>query len=96
MKRFALFILAISLTTPAFAQPNLMTECRYGNQLRVIEVIYTGDGPVPCEVSYTKESGTEILWRAVAEEGYCEEKAANLVAKQRGWGWQCEEITVQE
>ena len=96
MKHILFTILILTMTSPVFAQQNTMTECRHGEQLRVIEVIYPNDSPVPCEVTYTKESGTEVLWRAMGEVGYCEEKAANLVAKQRGWGWQCEDIDVTQ
>ncbi len=95
MKHIILTLIALSLATTALAKANTMTECRQAGQMRVIEVIYTGEGEVPCEVTYTKESGTEVLWSAAGEVGYCEEKAAALVDKQRGWGWQCDEVINQ-
>ena len=44
---------------------------------------------LPCEVQYTKDGATQVLWRASTETGYCEDKAAQFAEKQRGWGWQC-------
>jgi hypothetical protein len=29
------------------------------------------------------------------EEGYCEEKAKELVEKQLGWGWSCKEAAAE-
>jgi len=92
MKSLLFTLITLALASSAMAQANTMTECRNSGQLRVIEVIYTGEGSVPCEVTYTKESGTEVLWRAEGEVGYCEDKAASLVTKQRGWGWECTDI----
>ena len=31
----------------------------------------------------------QVLWSASQQAGYCEEKAAGLVAKLEGWGWDC-------
>ena len=92
MKTFSTLFTLLLLAAPAMAKTNLMTECRYGEQLRVIEVVYSSEAAVPCEVTYTKETGTEVLWRAYNQEGYCEEKASSLVSKQQEWGWQCQEV----
>lgn len=90
MKRL-LLACALALTaTSAQAMENQKTICTHGDQQRIIEIIYTGEGEVPCEVHYTKDSGTQILWQAQGEAGYCEEKAAAFIEKQRGWGWECE------
>jgi hypothetical protein len=65
--------------------------CKHGNQERVISVVYETQGqPVPCKVVYTKDTGVEIPWNAQNLAGYCEEKTAALVEKQRAWGWTCE------
>lgn len=71
----------------AFA--NTTYVCTSGDMERRIEVVYLGTDTVPCEVRYTKNGTTEVLWSAQAEEGYCEAKAAEFVEKQRGWGWEC-------
>ena len=31
----------------------------------------------------------QVLWSASQQAGYCEEKAAGLVAKLEGFGWDC-------
>jgi hypothetical protein len=65
--------------------------CKHGNQERVISVVYETQGqPVPCKVIYTKDTGVETPWTADNLAGFCEEKAAALVEKQRGWGWTCD------
>jgi hypothetical protein len=94
---FALFLSVIAST--ALAMENQKTVCTHGDQQRVIEVVYTGEGEVPCEVHYTKDTGSQVLWSAQGEVGYCEEKAAAFIEKQRGWGWDCEtaiEIMIED
>ncbi len=85
--------LATACTSVLLATPLLANEtytCTHGNQERQISVVYANEGQaVPCEVTYTKLSGTESLWQAQNQEGYCEEKAAAFVEKQRAWGWDC-------
>ncbi len=69
---------------------NQVYSCKHDNQERIISVVYANEGsPVPCEVTYTKMSGTQSLWRAENQVGYCEEKAEAFVEKQRSWGWEC-------
>jgi len=91
MKKAAL---AAACTTLFMASPLLANEtyiCKHGNQERQISVVYTNEGsPTPCEVTYTKDTGTQSLWRAENLAGYCEEKAAAFVEKQRSWGWACD------
>lgn len=92
-----LFMLIFTVTAySAFAAENTRTVCTHGDKQRIIEVIYSGEEPVPCAVQYTKDTSTETLWQAQTEEGYCEKKAATLVGKHIGWGWQCTEVTSQQ
>lgn len=84
---FALLLAIIAST--ALATEKQRTICSKEGQQRIIEVVYTGEGRVPCEVHYTKETGTQVLWRAQQEVGYCEEKAAAFIEKQQQWGWEC-------
>jgi hypothetical protein len=66
--------------------------CTQGNMTRSIEVVYSDPGQaVPCEVLYDKssEGAQSTPWRATNESGYCEAKAAQLVAKLEGLGWTC-------
>ena len=76
--------------TSVQAIENQKTVCSHGNQTRVIEVAYTTDDNVPCEVRYSKEEGSKTLWSANNLAGYCEEKAAAFIEKQKSWGWACE------
>lgn len=84
-------LFTICFSQIAFAEPTYV--CTQGSMERQIEVVYLGADTVPCDVRYTKEGETKVLWSAQAEEGYCEAKAVEFVEKQRGWGWECAEKT---
>ena len=73
----------------ATAVENQRTTCHHGDQTRVIELVYPTGQMLPCEVHYTKNGTTEVLWNAQNETRYCESKAAEFIEKQRGWGWNC-------
>jgi hypothetical protein len=66
--------------------------CTYGDLQRVIKVVYSGEGDLPCEVQYTKSSNTEVLWWAKDVTGFCESKARAFAEKQQGWGWTCDKV----
>lgn len=95
MKKLLLATLfsAISVTSVQ-AIENQKTVCSHGNQTRVIEVVYTTDAEVPCEVRYSKEEGVTTPWSANNLAGYCEQKAAAFVDKQEAWGWACEAVAI--
>ena len=82
--------LVAGMFTSAMAIENQTTVCSHGNNIRIVEVVYSGESNVPCEVQYTKEAGTKTLWSAANKAGFCESKAAAFVEKQKGWGWSCE------
>ncbi len=66
--------------------------CSHADKERKIDVVYKEpNSKVPCDVQYTKDGNTEVLWQAANLEGYCEQKAEEFVQKQVGWGWQCNE-----
>ena len=60
---------------------------------RRVQVIYETGVSTPCEVHYFKDTESpgesQVLWRALNEEGYCEAKASEFVAKLESWGWAC-------
>ena len=91
MKRLTILLLVLALSM--LASVCLADEtyvCTYGQQERVISVVYQDqEMKVPCEVRYEKDGTTATLWTAEHEVGYCEEKAQELVQKQREWGWIC-------
>ncbi len=91
-KRLILGVTALLFASPLFANETYL--CTHGNQERKINIVYETEGQqVPCEVTYEKASGTESLWRAQNQVGYCEDQAAAFVEKQRGWGWSCDKAT---
>lgn len=89
MRIFIGFLFMLCFSQVAFAEPAYV--CTQGNMERRIEVVPLGTAKVPCEVRYTKNGNTEVVWNAQVEEGYCEARAVEFVEKQRGWGWECVE-----
>ena len=89
MKMFkSAMTLASVVALPAFA--GLTSHCKNGKVERTIEVVHTTEGKkIPCEVKYTKDGESKVLWSAAAKEGYCEEKATEFAAKLTGTGWTC-------
>jgi hypothetical protein len=69
------------------------TQCTYGDMVRRVVIMTEPGVSVPCEVHYFKDTEApgedQVLWSASQQAGYCEEKAAGLVAKLEEWGWDC-------
>lgn len=86
------FLTVLLLANSALALEKQTYVCAHGDQERLIEVTYAGAAPVPCQVTYTKDSVTQNLWQAQNLEGYCESQALDFVEKQRGWGWLCSAV----
>ena len=78
----------------AMAQDAPSYRCANGDLERRVVVMYETGVTVPCEVHYYKDTeapGTsQVLWRALNEEGFCEARAADFVTKLEGWGWSCD------
>jgi len=93
MKKLIVLCSVISmvlLAGTAFADETY--TCTNAGMERVITIVYQDqEAKVPCEVHYTKDGATETLWSAQGQVGYCEEKVAAFLEKQRGWGWECTE-----
>ena len=67
-------------------------NCSHDDLVREVIIEYPQGGSIPCDVVYKKQTeGVEdqVLWSAENEEGYCEEKARELVANLESWGWVC-------
>ena len=88
MNKLITFASLALLASTSQAFDNSKVVCSHADKTRIIEVVYA-DGELPCEVQYTKESGTQTLWNAQNDAGYCQQKASAFVEKQRGWGWDC-------
>jgi hypothetical protein len=85
--------LLVAAPAVVLAQDSGNYQCSHGDLVRRVE-IYTEPGvTVPCEVHYYKDTEapgeSQVLWSAQSQEGYCEAKAEEFVAKLTGWGWSC-------
>lgn len=76
-------------TTSSSDDSGITYVCTHGDKVRTIRVVYYAEGPKACEVTYEKSTGTQSLWSAISDEAYCEDRAAEFVVKQEGWGWEC-------
>ena len=93
----------IQLTLQLFAAAILMASanvyadswnCSHDDLVREVVIEYPEGGTLPCDVVYKKQTegfGDQTLWSATNEEGYCEQKAKDFVAKLESWGWVCME-----
>ncbi len=74
-------------------------NCSHDDLVREVIIDYPQGGSLPCDVVYKKQTeGVEdqVLWSAENEEGYCEDKARELVATLESSGWVCLETVRQE
>ena len=72
---------------------NLVSTCNYGDQVRIITVVYDNEATgKACEVNYEKSTGVQTLWSANTDKDYCMDQAEEFVKKQEGWGWVCSEL----
>jgi hypothetical protein len=64
------------------------------------QIIYETGVTVPCEVHYYKDTEApgerQVLWRALQQEGYCEEKTQEFVRQLASWGWSCSQTEASE
>jgi hypothetical protein len=94
MKTRILFVPALALLpVVTFGQDATRYECSYGELQRRVEILYETGGTLPCEVHYYKDSEapgeSQVLWRAMNQAGYCEQKAEAFITKLQGMGWSC-------
>ncbi len=90
---FLLSTLTLGISLSSTAEESY--ACLHEGSERIIRVTYDSpDSPVPCQVVYEKASGSQILWSAQNEAGYCESQAEAFAEKQRSWGWDCTKMEV--
>lgn len=98
LRLFAVFFSILPIAAIAQEAPNY--SCMNGGLERRVVVIYETGVTVPCEVHYFKDveapGNSQVLWRALNEEGYCEAKASEFVARLEGWGWACSAATAPQ
>ena len=84
---------AALLPITAVAQDQNNYLCTHGDLQRRVEILYETGVTVPCEVHYFKDTEapgeSEVLWRALSQEGYCEEKTRDFITQLGAWGWSC-------
>jgi hypothetical protein len=91
---FAIMLLGVSVNAYADSW-----NCSHDDLVREVMIEYPQGGSLPCDVVYKKQTeGVEdqVLWSAESQEGYCEDKAHELVAKLESWGWVCLETVSEE
>ena len=91
--RYLLMILGITVSGVSLGQSADSYQCTYGDLQRRVEILTEPGVSVPCEVHYYKDTEApgdrQVLWSAGSEEGYCERKTEEFIAKLEGWGWDC-------
>lgn len=97
MRKLLPLISLLLISISSFAAENINYVCTLNNSERQIEVAYLEkDQSVPCEVRYTKEGNTDVLWTYSNEIDQCEQHAEAFVAKQESFGWQCSKAVTAE
>ena len=101
MKKISLVVLtAAILPFASLAQDQTNYQCSHGDLKRRVEIVYETGVTVPCEVHYYKDTEApgerQVLWRALKQEGYCEEKTQEFVRQLASWGWSCGQAAAAE
>ncbi len=88
-------LIAAAMLVPAIAagQDDGNYVCTLDGSQRRVEIVHETGVDVPCEVHYYKDTEApgeqQVLWRALTQAGYCEEKTQEFIAQLQGWGWDC-------
>ena len=101
MKKISLVVLtAAILPFASLAQEQSNYQCSHGDLQRRVEIVYETGVTVPCEVHYYKDTEApgerQVLWRALKQEGYCEEKTQEFIRQLASWGWTCGQAAAAE
>lgn len=87
-------LLALLATSALAAEPENVL-CTLDDKSRRVQIVRDAGVPVPCEVHYDRDTyapgDPQVIWRAEHEAGFCEAKAAEMIAKLESLGWQCAE-----
>ena len=91
--KFLMTLLSIAIPCLALGENDGSYQCSFGDLQRRIEILTDPGVSVPCEVHYYKDTEApgeeQVLWSAASQEGYCESKTEEFIAKLEGWGWDC-------
>ena len=87
-------VIALILPAAAIAQDASSYRCTFGDKVRRVEIASEPGVSVPCEVHYYKDTEApgerQVLWSAQSEDGYCEARTQEFIAKLGSWGWDCQ------
>ena len=97
---FPAICVAMLIVPQALALENLKYECKSGDSVRHIELVYEKPASqVPCSVLYTRDADepdqTKTLWRAEYEPGFCEQHIEAFLEKLERLGWTCRQVKVE-
>jgi len=91
--KYTLALIAAAVPCLALGQDMGSYQCSFGDLQRRVEILTEPGVTVPCEVHYYKDTEApgekQVLWSAGSQEGYCESKTKEFIAKLEGWGWDC-------
>jgi hypothetical protein len=91
--KYTIAFLLVAAPGLALAQNAGSYQCSFGELQRRVEILTEPGVSVPCEVHYYKDTEApgekQVLWSAASQQGYCESKAEEFIAKLEGWGWDC-------
>ncbi len=94
------FVLLLGVAPGMALAQGVTYSCSFGDLQRRVQILTEPGVSVPCEVHYYKDTEApgerRVLWSADRQEGYCESKANEFVAKLEGWGWSCAEDSEAE
>jgi hypothetical protein len=92
--------LLILAAAPSLAADPENMLCTLDDKSRSVQIVRDAGVSVPCEVHYDRDTyapgDPEVLWRANHEAGFCEARAAELIAKLEALGWSCAKDTRTE
>lgn len=92
MKSTLIVVLSL-LPALAFTQDAANYVCTMNDLTRRVEIFHETGVSVPCEVHYYRDAEApgdrQVLWRANNEEGYCETRTTEFIAKLESLGWSC-------
>lgn len=100
MNRKHLIVAALAaLPATAIAETGAQYQCTAGELVRRVEIMYETGMTLPCEVHYHKDTEapgeSQVLWRAMNEQGYCERKTTEFIEMLESSGWSCDESGAQ-
>jgi len=91
--KYVIALLAAAVPCLALGQDAGSYQCSFGDLQRRVQILTEPGVTVPCEVHYYKDTEApgekQVLWSAGSQEGYCESKTEEFIAKLEGWGWDC-------